>query len=128
MRRHLRKFRRARERVQHQHIQRVDHAFLRHGVAQAPSGHGERFRKSIDDHGALRHAGQRPDGLVLAAEQNARVNFVGDHPQVVLLRELRNFPECCASLNTVPVGLFGELKISMRVFGVIFAAISAKSG
>ena len=33
-----------------------------------------------------------------------------------------------SSLKTVPVGLFGELKISTFVRGVIFAAISAMSG
>ena len=30
--------------------------------------------------------------LIFAAEQDARVNFVGNHPQVVLLRQCRRFP------------------------------------
>ena len=32
------------------------------------------------------------------------------------------------SLKTVPVGLFGELKIRKRILSVIFAAISLRSG
>src|SRR5713101_7871660 len=81
------------KRVQYQQIHRVDYRYRCHGISQPPAGHGKTLRKSVDDYGALRHAGQRSNGLVLAAEQNARVNFVRKNPQVVLCRKLRDFLE-----------------------------------
>src|SRR4029077_7240868 len=54
------------------------------------AGHGKTLREAVNDDGALGHAGEVPDGFVGAAEDNARVNFVGDDPQVVLSSQGRD--------------------------------------
>ena len=43
-------------------------------------------------------------------------------------RDRRQPLEIDARVSTPPVGLFGELRYRMRVFGVIFDSISSRSG
>ena len=62
-------------------------ALRRHCVAEPPARHRERLRKSINDDGAFFHPRHRVNRFVFAIEEDARVNFVGDDPEVVLHRE-----------------------------------------
>src|SRR5215469_3952668 len=82
-RRNLTNLRGTGERVHHQHIERVDDILPGHRVAEPPAGHGKGFREAVNDDRSLGHSGQRADGLVLSREQNARVDFIRNDPQIV---------------------------------------------
>ena len=55
---------------------------------ETPSGHGEALGESVDDQRALVHAGIAQHGKIFAAVDDARVDFVGENPQVVFDGEL----------------------------------------
>ena len=82
------------ERIEDQQIHGVNDRNGSDGVAEAPASHGKTFRKTIDDDRALGHSGKKPDGLVIVVKKNARIDFVGKNPQVVLYRESSDAFEC----------------------------------
>ena len=75
-------------------------AWRQDAPTETPAGHGVRLREAVEDDGAFGHALDRQDGVVLALVDEAPVDLVGQHHQVighgdrgdalkVLLREYR---------------------------------------
>ena len=85
----LRERRRATHGVRQEQVQPVGQRLRHNPVSQSPAGHRVCFREAVADDHALAHPRQRRDarhGHVV--ERQPRVDFVGEHPEVVSLRGL----------------------------------------
>src|SRR5262249_23488903 len=83
--------------VQHEQIHGVNYVNGRDGVTEPPAGHRKTLGKAINDDRALSHSGEGANGLVLAFKENARVNFIGNDPEIVFQRKFGDFFKGCGA-------------------------------
>ena len=61
-----------------------------HAVAHAPTGHGVGLGETVEQNAALLHAVDRHDGMMLAFEDEAAVDLVGQHHDVAIADRARD--------------------------------------
>src|SRR5207245_11136306 len=91
----LREARSARIGVRHQPCDVGGEIGPHHTVAHAPTCHGIGFREAVEQDGAIFEPRHRHDRVVLALEDQAAVNFIGEDHDIAVadgVREIVNLP------------------------------------